>query len=271
MKTIDLDGYRIATVDEGAGDVLLLVHGFPLDHTMWLEQVADLKADYRVVAPDLRGFGNNVEATEPLTMDQHADDLARLLDQLDIDSPVHFCGLSMGGYVAWEFWRRHRDRVRSLLLCDTRAGDDTAEAAEGRLAMAERVLNEGNAFAVDAMLPKLVAPRELNETPRELNETSSVAQRLRQMIEKTSPASIASAQRGMAQRIDAQALLSDIDVPTLVVVGEHDAITTAAEMRDIAQAIPRSTFVEIPAAGHMAPLEEPAAVNRALREFLARA
>ncbi len=268
MKQIKLSDISIATIDEGAGDTLLLVHGFPLNHTMWHEQIAVLSERYRVIAPDLRGFGRSVYSSASntpatLSMEQHADDLAALLDSLGIEGPVHFCGLSMGGYIAWQFWRRHGERVRSLLLCDTRPSADTEEAAQGRLAMANRVLAAGNFFVSDAMLPKLVAPDHLRED-------SDVVSRIREMISGTAPESIAAAQRGMAERIDFTATLTDIDVPALVLVGEHDAITTAAEMRTIAEALPNGQFVEIPAAGHMAPMEEPAAVNAALQDFLAR-
>ena len=274
MKKIDVGNGSLATLDEGTGDVLLLVHGFPLNHTMWREQITTLKEHYRVIAPDLRGFGqsNDSAASSPttastaptLTMEQHADDLASLLDRLGIDGGVHFCGLSMGGYIAWQFWKKYAARVRSLILCDTRASADSEEAATGRLAMAERVLTDGTAFVADAMLPNLVAPRQLSGD-------SDVADRLRNMIESTSPESIAAAQRGMAARIDATHLLRDIDVPSLVLVGEHDAITTATEMQSIAEAIPGSRFATIPDAGHMAPMEEPAAVTMAIKDFLAMA
>lgn len=267
MKNIDIGDCSLATLDEGSGDVLLLVHGFPLDHTMWNEQIAALRERYRVIAPDLRGFGESgqmqsTSSTATLSMEQHADDLARLLDALGITEKVHFCGLSMGGYIAWQFWRKYAERVRSLLLCDTRASADTEEAAQGRLKMAERVVAEGNAFVAAGMLPKLLAPQKLSSD-------SDVIRRLRNMIENTSPESIAAAQRGMATRIDATDMLPNIDVPTLVLVGEHDAITTAEEMKSIADTIPGSQFVEIPAAGHMAPMEDPAAVSAAIQDFLA--
>lgn len=263
-RRIELDNGTLNVVEEGRGDVLLLVHGFPLDHSMWSQQIAALRHDYRVVAPDLRGFGQSSPATVPLTMEQHADDLAQLLDKLEIVGPVHFCGLSMGGYIAWQFWKKYTQLARSLLFCDTKASADAEAAVRMRLAMAKRIEKEGHAFVPDAMLPKLVAARHLEEP-------TGVVEQLREMILNTAPASIAAGQRGMAERIDATAMLPKIDVPSLVLVGEHDSITTAEEMRTIAESLPEGRFVEILGAGHMAPMEEPAAVNKAMQEFLATA
>ena len=145
--------------DRGSGDVLLLVHGFPLDHSMWAGQMEVLAQDYRVIAPDLRGFGQSSSTSGTLTMETMADDLAKLLDVLNVTEPIVFCGLSMGGYVAMQFWKRHPQRLRGLVLCDTRAMGDTPEAAANRQAMAEKVIKEGSQVAADAMLPKLFARR----------------------------------------------------------------------------------------------------------------
>ncbi|REK28186.1 MAG: alpha/beta fold hydrolase [Planctomycetota bacterium] len=261
MRQIELPEVSLAVHDEGQGETLLLVHGFPLDHTMWRTQTESFRDSYRVIAPDLRGFGESGKTSGPLSMRQHADDLARLLDALDIGDPVHFCGLSMGGYIAWEFWQNYPARLRSLILCDTRAAGDTEQAAAGRREMAERVPHEGSEYVAEVMLPKLVAPRELEEdTP--------VARRIREMILKTDPETIVAAQQGMAGRADFRARLSEIQHPSLVVVGEQDAITPVDEMRGIAAALPNSRFVPLAEAGHMAPMEQPEAFNAALRDFL---
>src|SRR5689334_15957289 len=137
---IDLPTCRLNVLDQGAGPVLLFVHGFPLNHSMWREQVAALGDGHRIIAPDLRGFGQSTGAGETITMAQLADDLAALLDALNIVEPITLCGLSMGGYVAFEFWRRHTSRLARLILCDTQAGADTPEAARGRLELAAKVL-----------------------------------------------------------------------------------------------------------------------------------
>ena len=261
MKTQTAGGIELATVDQGSGLPLVLVHGFPLDHTMWNAQVEALSSHYRVIAPDLRGFGQSGVTPGKVTMEQFADDLAALLDCLGVDEPVVFCGLSMGGYVAWQFWRRHRSRVRGLILCDTRAVADTAEQAAGRLTMADRAVREGPAPLVEGMMPKLFARGTVEADP-------DLVESLRQVMLRSDPEGIAAAGRGMAERPAATATLSRIDCPTLVIVGQFDAISTVEEMRSIAAAIPGAGFVEIAGSGHMSPMERPAEVNAAIAGFL---
>jgi pimeloyl-ACP methyl ester carboxylesterase len=263
MPLVRAGKIELFTSDTGRGAPLLLVHGFPLDHRMWREQVAELSGRFRVIAPDLRGFGASPAAGDTASMEQYADDLAALLDALDVREPVAFCGLSMGGYIAWQFWRRHAPRLARLILCDTRASADTPEAARNRLEMAQRVLDHGTAEVAPVMLPRLLAPGTQQQRPE-------LVEWLRRQIDAVPPQAIAAAQRAMAARPDASAWLAGIKVPTLVVVGEHDAISTVAEMRGLAEAIPGATLLVVPAAGHLAPLENPAPVNRALAEFLAR-
>jgi pimeloyl-ACP methyl ester carboxylesterase len=196
-----------------------------------------------------------------VTMDDFAADLAAWLDGLGIGEPVVFCGLSMGGYIAFQFWRHFATRLRGLVLCDTKATADTPEGAAGRRAMAERVLGEGAAPLVETMLPKLLAEDTVRERPE-------LVEQLRSMIASGNPQGIAAAARGMAERPDMTAALAEIRCPTLVVVGQHDAISPPAEMRGLANAIPGARLAEIPAAGHMAPMENPAAVAAVMREFL---
>jgi len=261
MKTQTVNGMELAVADEGSGPPLVLVHGFPLDHGMWSAQVAALSGQYRVIAPDLRGFGRSGVTVGKVTMEQFADDLAALLEALEVDRPVVFGGLSMGGYIGWAFWRKHRRRVRALILCDTRAAADTPEAAAGRLETADRVLREGAGALVETMIPKLVAPATFRAHP-------DVVESLRRVMRSTDPEGIAAAGRGMAQRPDATSMLPRIDCPCLVLVGRHDALTTPDQMRTMAEAIPGARFVEIPDAGHVAPVENPAAVGAAMTEFL---
>ena len=248
-------------MDQGSGPTLLLVHGFPLDHTMWAGQIDGLAGTHRVLAPDLRGFGTSTVTAGTVTMERMADDLARLLDALEIRDPLTFCGLSMGGYVAWQFFRRHPAKVARLILCDTRAQADTDQAAAARRETAERVLVDGPELLADAMIDKLFAPSTHLDHPERIQAT-------RNTILNTDPEGIAAAARGMAQRPDVTGMLPDIDVPALVLCGRHDTISTVDEMRQIAAAIPEARFVEISAAGHMAPLENPNEVNRAIRSFL---
>ena len=247
--------------EQGHGPVLLLVHGFPLDHSMWQGQLDELSKSYRVVAPDLRGFGNSGVTPGTVPMSQMADDLAALLDVLDIREPICLCGLSMGGYIAWQFWTRYRDRLSRLILCDTRAVADSKEVARGRLLMAQSVEITGPEPVAESMVPKLFAANTRQEQPNLVAAT-------RHVIVNTNPAGIAAAQRGMAERPDMTDRLSQVSLPTLVVCGEHDAISNPDEMRGLAQALPRAQYVQIPRAGHMAPLEQPSAVNTAISVFL---
>ncbi|MDA1048938.1 MAG: alpha/beta fold hydrolase [Planctomycetota bacterium] len=263
MKTVKLRDAMLNVADVGSGPVLLLVHGFPLDHSMWRFQLEALSDSYRVIAPDLRGFGASTGATETITMEQLADDMTELLDELGIVEPITLCGLSMGGYVAWQFWQRHASRLARLILCDTRAIADTEEAARGRLNMAERVLGEGTSIVAEAMLPKLFAETSVREQADTVEAT-------RQVMRSTAPATVAGALRGMAQRSDMTSELPNIDIPTLVICGEHDVIATVDEMRLIADALPNASFFEVPGSGHMAPLEAPQTVNAAIRDFLVR-
>lgn len=262
MKRIVVNGVELAAVDRGEGSPLLLVHGFPLNHRMWRAQIEALANRHRVIAPDLRGFGESGLPDDKVTMDQFADDLAGLLGALEVGEPVVFCGLSMGGYIAWRFWQRHRARLRGLILCDTRAAADTPEAAANRLATADRVLREGPSPVLQAMLPKLVAESMAKAGPE-------VVEALRQMILSCDPRGIAAASRGMAERPDMTPLLGQIDCPTLVLVGQQDVISSAPEMRALAEAIPGAKFVEISQAGHMSPMENPGEVNAAIGAFLA--
>jgi 3-oxoadipate enol-lactonase len=248
-------------LDRGQGLPVVLLHGFPLDHSMWDNQIEPLSKQYRVIAPDLRGFGGSQVTPGVATMDQMADDVVALLDALGVNEPVVLCGLSMGGYVAFEFWRKHLKRLRALVLCDTRAAADAPEAAEGRHDLADRILSEGNISLADGMIPKLFAPATLQLQ-------SSMTAILRERILTTPTEGAAAALRGMAVRSDMRRVLNYIALPTLVIVGEHDAISTVEEMRSIATAMPHAQLAVIPHAGHMTPLENPEAFQAALEPFL---
>jgi pimeloyl-ACP methyl ester carboxylesterase len=287
VKSIRVQGTDIRYLDQGTGLPLLLVHGFPLDHTMWAGQLDGLAKQpsefllgeaflhtkdnsnasipsVRMIAPDLRGFGRSAwkNGDDKVTMEQFADDLAGLLDGLNIEEPVVLCGLSMGGYIAFQFWRRHAARLAGLILCDTRATADAPEAVTARLELADRVLREGPEPLIDNMLPKLFAESTRRRQPQRIEG-------LRSVIMATDPRGIAAAARGMAARPDMTASLSKISCPTLVLVGQSDVISPPSGMRAIAESIPNATFAEISAAGHMAPLENPTEVNAAIVSFLA--
>lgn len=256
-----MPGGQFHVIDEGQGTPVVFVHGFPLSHAMWKHQRTEFSSTHRVIIPDLRGFGQSSATSQVTSLSDHADDLAQLLDQLQIREPIVFCGLSMGGYIAFRFLEKYAARLRGLILCDTKPAPDAPEAAQNRRNMAEKVLKEGSQVAVDAMLPKLFGSETQTSQPQVIDET-------RRVMQSTAPEAIAAAQRAMAARPDSTPLLASPSVPTLVIVGAEDALATPAEMEAMARAIPGARFEKIPQAGHMAPLEQPAAVNAVIRSYL---
>ena len=276
IRRVEIGDQALAVVDKGRGAPVLLVHGFPLDHSMWSGQIDSLSDRFRVIAPDLRGFGASGVAEGIATMEGFADDLARLLDALQIDRPATFVGLSMGGYIAWQFWRRHPERLDRLVLCDTRALPDSEDTARGRLLTAERVLVQGPSVIAEPMIERLFAPATRAAAAGVAGAgvaggrgAADCVESVRRVILSTSPLSIAAALRGMAQRVDASPWLPLIDLPTLVVCGEHDGISPPSEMRSLAESMRQATFVQLDGVGHMAPLESPAEFNARLTEWLA--
>jgi 3-oxoadipate enol-lactonase len=261
MKKVAVNGITLAVHDEGNGPPILFVHGFPLSHSMWRAQLEAFASGHRVIAPDLRGFGESDVTEGKVTMEQHADDLAVLLDELNVDEPVVLCGLSMGGYIAWQFQQKYPNRLRALILCDTRAIADTPDGVENRRRLAKMVIENGSAAVASVMLPNLFSPATADRDQSAIDE-------LRQTIEATSPQGIAAASLGMAVRPDVTPFLPNIETPSLLIVGEDDGISPPEEMRSIATAMPDARLEVIPEAGHMSPLENPESVNTAIREFL---
>ena len=247
--------------DFGTGAPIVFVHGFPFHGAMWDEQLAALPSGWRGIAPDLRGFGRNARANDVLlSMDRHADDLVGLLEGLGVERAV-FCGSSMGGYILFSLWRRYSARVRGLVLCDTRAGADTEKARKGRRDLAKKVKAEGSAALTEVMLPQLLSEQSRQARPE-------LVERVRGMIEGTPATTTAAALLGLAARENSTPVVDTIDVPTLVVVGEHDEITPPAESTRIHKHVKGSRLVIIPGAGHLANMEKPAEFNAALNEFL---
>lgn len=251
----------MAVYERGDGPPIVLLHGFPFDHRIWEQQFDELSERGWLIAPDLRGFGQTTVTPGKVTMEQMADDVAGLLDALDVQEPIHLCGLSMGGYVAWQFWRKYPERLRTLIQCDTRAAADAPEAAQSRLKMAEHVLQHGTKAVAEAMLPTLFAGETLAREPEPV-ETA------RRLILAANPEGVAAAQRGMAERPDMTGELGRIDLPVLLIVGEKDQISPPREMRAIADALPQGEIVVVPYAGHLAPLERFQEVNPTIRRFL---
>jgi 3-oxoadipate enol-lactonase len=253
---------QLAYSDVGSGRTVVLLHGFPLSRAMWQEQLAGIGAEYRVIAPDLRGHGDSPAPEGVYTMDEMAGDVVELLDALHIGAPVVLGGLSMGGYVAFALAARFPDRIRALMLLDTRANADTPEAAREREKNAQAVLAAGSAGqVVEAMLPRLVSKHTREQSPDRVEF-------LRGVMERTPPEGIAGALRGMAIRRDRRAELAGISLPTLVLAGADDVIAPVEEAKAMAAAIPNARLEVVPHAGHLAPYENPSAVNAVLLDFL---
>jgi pimeloyl-ACP methyl ester carboxylesterase len=255
--------------DQGSGPPIVLLHGFPLDHLMWHAQVETLRSHFRVIAPDLRGFGRSTltdsDVELGVSMDRYAADIVALLDWLEIAEPALVVGFSMGGYAAWQLTLRSPHRVRGLVLCDTRAVADSDEARANRFKMAKAAMQAGNSSPALAMLPKLLAAETHADRP-------DIVEATRAMIQRQTAEAVAAAQRGMARREDVTGWLREVVCPTLCIVGVEDAISTPQEMHQIAALLaeaksPDVRLVEIESAGHMTPLENPAAVTEAIASF----
>jgi len=260
MAFIRVNDIQIAYADTGIGRPIVLIHGYPFNRSLWNEQVAVLSSSYRVIAPDLRGFGESDAAPGTATMNVMARDVALLMDHLEIPRAA-IGGLSMGGYVALAFYKQFPSRVRALVLANTRSQGDTEEGKETRAQQAERALNEGMAGIADGMLPKLLTPETVSKRPE-------VVKRVRDMMLKTKPEGAAAALYGMAEREDQTQLLEKITVPALIMVGAEDAITPVADSEKMHAAIPSSRLVVIESAGHVSNFERTEQFNDALLSFL---
>lgn len=249
----------IAFDDAGTGVPIVFIHAFPLDRTMWAPQVARLATQARCLTIDLRGFGES-SATPPFSMDRHADDVAALLDTLQVGRAI-VTGLSMGGYVAFALWRRHRDRVRALVLADTRATADTPEGRERRQSLIALARSKGSDAVAAQQLDALVG-RGTRERHPEIRD------RIRGIMSAAPVPGIVGALEAMMARPDSTSTLPTIDVPTLLVVGEEDAITPVAEAQAMQREIAGSRVEVIPGAGHLSNLEQPDAFNAVLEDFL---
>ncbi len=236
---------------------VLLIHGFPVNGEMWKPMVERLSTDLRLINPDLRGLGQS-QASDDATMATYVDDCIALLDHLGERRPVTVMGLSMGGYIAFEFFRRARKRLNALILADTRGTPDSPEAAKGRRDTAEKVLAQGSGVVARGMIDKVFAPGVSRE----------MRQRWLEVMERSDPQGVAAALKAMASRADSAPTYAKIDVPTLIIVGEEDAITPPEDSRIMHEAIRGSRLVIVPQAGHLAPTEQPGPVAEAVRAFV---
>jgi pimeloyl-ACP methyl ester carboxylesterase len=254
-----IDEIDVGFDDVGNGQPIVLLHGYPFNRTMWQDQIKELSNKYRVICPDLRGHGQTSISGEISEMREMAKDTAKLLDHLGINQII-LGGLSMGGYVVFEFYRQFPERVKALVLADTKPGADTEEARHKRFESAEKAIKEGMSAIADEMLPKVLSEETRADKPEIVNQ-------VREMIESTSAAGAVAALRGMAARSDQTDLLANINAPTLIIVGDEDALTPPQEAEKMHQAIKNSQIVRIKNAAHLTPLEKPEEFDHALFDF----
>ena len=255
---------KLAYEEVGQGSAVVLLHGFPLDRTMWRSQIEALGTSFRVIAPDLRGHGASEAPQGSYSVDEMADDVVELLDALDLREKVVVGGLSMGGYVAMSLVLRHEGRLRGLMLMNTRAAADPPSTARAREDLAQVVESSGKADAVvESMLPKLFAPSTYASRPE-------IVDRIKARMLRSNPRGIAGTLRGLAIRPDRTSQLTRIPLPTLVLAGADDQMIPTEEARRLAEEISGSELVLITESGHLAPLENPTEANAAILNFLNR-
>ena len=262
VMRIKIDGLTMAYNVSGVGAPLTLIHGFPLNKIMWRPQVSSLSRRFRVVALDLPGFGESEAPPGPCSMDRFADYVGALLRQLRIHSSV-VVGHSMGGYVTFRLYARHRSLVGGMVLANTRAEADSPEGKQGRLATIERIKREGLTSYISESAEKLVSPATMARRPE-------ILRTLRDIMKAASEHSIVSTLHALAERPDSTPLLSEITVPTLVITGAQDQIIPFDSAGRMHSSIRGSQLVTIQSTGHMSNLEDPEAFNRAVLQSFRR-
>jgi pimeloyl-ACP methyl ester carboxylesterase len=257
-----INGFDLSYTETGTGPTLVLLHGFPLDARAW-HGVADLLASrFRVIMPDLRGFGASA-SDAPFTIESLADDVFAFLQAKNLGGVI-LGGLSMGGYVALAFAKKYPQALRGLLLVDTTASGDSIDGKAGRMKRIETVKTGGSRAVAEQMFPKMITEQTIREKP-------AVVHLLREIMNACPPTTIEHALLAMRDREDFTAMLPSITVPSLVIVGKDDAIIPLDVAYAVASAIGHGTMVVIPSAGHMAPLEQPQAVADAIARFFTSA
>jgi len=257
---LDIGWGKLNYREQGSGLPVIFVHAFPLNHSMWDEQIDFFASKHRPIAPDLRGFGESDLADQQFSIEDMASDIKMLMDGLAIQRAV-MVGLSMGGYIAMSFYRHFAENLRALVLADTRSTADTEEGRARRLQTAEKAEQFGASAIADDMISVLIGPTTRSNRP-------DVVTRVRRMIETTRPEAIAAAQRAMASRADSTELLRAARLPVLLLTGEEDSLYPPAEAQNLSAIIPGAQLRTIERAGHLSNLEQPALFNAALSDFL---
>ena len=257
-----LDGHKVAYDLQGpeSGRPIVFIHGFPLNRTMWAPQLAALPPAIRAVTYDVRGHGESGLGNGQYTMELFVDDLMALLDHLSVERAV-VCGLSMGGYIALRAVERHRERFAGLVLCDTKSAADSNEAKVNRAGGMAAVHATGAATFVDGFVRAVL-------TPQSMENNADLVEEMKAMITANDPLGISGALLAMAARTDTTDALADMELPALVLVGEHDNLTPPADAQALVAGLPQATLQVIPDAAHMSNLENPTAFNGHLLDFL---
>lgn len=258
---INIQDTQLSVEERGSGPPLLLIHGFPLNREMWRPQIEVLSSSAHVIAPDLRGHGESAPTPGPYTMELLADDCAAILNSLDVDKPAVVCGLSMGGYVAFAFYRKYPSLVSGMILAATRAGADSPEAQENRDKAAASVEENGIQVVNEGMLPKLMASKTYADRPELVNQVKTI-------IDQISSQGMGAALMGMKTRPDSTPRLDDIRVPVLILHGADDQIIPPSEAESMHARISDSQLKIISNAGHLPNLEQPKVFNQAVTSFL---
>ena len=253
---VQLRSGTLSYLDQGKGSAVLLLHAFPLNNNMWAPQIGVLSSRFRVLAPDIRGFGES-QPPSAWTMEEMADDLNEFLDKTGV-SECAVAGVSMGGYIALPFWSKYPKRVRRLVLANTRARADNETEKAARNEMIAAIEQKGAAILPDRMLPRLLQP----------NPHPDVVRAVRSMIEASSTPAAAYAVMAMRDRPDFSSVLHRVQCPAMVITGENDVIIRVEDSRAVADAITGARFHQIANSGHLSNLENPEEFNRVLLDFL---
>lgn len=258
---LNINGVYIEYQDRGSGIPLLLIHGYPLNSTLWQPQVEGLINVARIITPDLRGFGGSDPVKGVYTMDLLASDCKELLDNLGVKQRVVVGGLSMGGYVTLAFQRLFPERVEAIILAATRSGPDSVEGKANRDKSVETAMDLGTPAIVDSMLPKMLSPKTYATKP-------DLVQFTRNIMEASSVEGIIGALQGMKDRPDSTPMLTHIDKPVLILHGADDQLIPAKEAEAMQAAIPNAQLQIFPDSGHLLNLEQSELFNKAVEQFL---
>jgi pimeloyl-ACP methyl ester carboxylesterase len=262
-QSVNARGRQTRVLEGGAGQALVLLHAFPLSADMWRAQIDRAPEGWRLVAPDLRGFGAGAAPEGPRTVDDYAADVLALMDTLSIDRAV-IGGLSMGGYVTFAMFRLAPERFAGVVLANTKAPGDTEEGRAARRAMSGTVRTAGVRAVAETLLPRLVGETTRRERP-------AVMERVRAMMESNSAAAIDAAIHALMNRPDSTPALGRITCPALVIAGQEDSLTPLSDAELLASSIGGAELAVLPRAGHLSNVEAPDLFSDALAGFLSRA